>query len=114
MNGLGDEFLARAALAEDQDVCGRIRDLPDRCVNFNHSSTVPDHFPEAQGLSHLLQKQGVVLFDSFCGQGVPNDPLEVLDREILFDIIVGPLFHRIDRRLSGGVGRDEDDHRFRG
>ena len=67
MDGPGHEFLACSAFTQNQNISGCVRDFSDGCIDLDHVSAVADHPPEARGFCHLLQKQGIFLFDPFCG-----------------------------------------------
>ena len=53
MEGLGDEFLAGAALTRDQDRCTAVGDLFDFAVDFLHWAAFADEVVEGISLSHL-------------------------------------------------------------
>ena len=107
-NGAGDEFLAGAAFAGDQDGRAGRRDLADELVNLLHCGRIAD-----DGLAAFLRvKLGGKGDDLFHraggGERLEKQVLQLGNVEGLEHVIVGPALHRLDGRLRGAVGRHHD------
>jgi hypothetical protein len=106
---LGDELLARAALARDEDRrAGRGR-LADRLENPLHLRGAPDELAHAARRVEL-GPQGAVLGDEAALlERLLDDVDDLLVPEGLRDVMEGSLAHRGDRALDRRVRRHDDD-----
>ena len=98
MDGPGHQFLAGAAFTEDQNVGRGTRDFLDGRVDLEHFPAFSDHSAEGHRFFQFLHELGVAFLDALFVQRLPDQTRQVFDVEILFDIIIGALFH-------GGNGR---------
>ncbi len=105
VQGAGDQFLAGAALAEDQHVDILRRDAADRLAHLLHDRAAADD-PVAlvlrgQHRRHAHQPGGL--------EGPFEHLAEPLQVDRLDQIVEGAALHRLDGRLGRPVCRDEDD-----
>ena len=106
VDGLGHQLLAGAALAGDEHGFRGGGDLGNPRPQGLHPRTRADHLRRLAGprrlrAGGLLQKPAVA--NRLCHQ-----PLDLIHVEGLLDVIEGPVPHRLDRRVDGGVGGDHD------
>ena len=106
----GDEFLARAAFAGDEDGRAGRRDLADELVDLLHRGRVAD-----DGLPRLLRvglgrkRRDLAAMALRDAERLGEQVLEMRDVERLEDVVVGAELHRLDRRLRRAVGGHHDD-----
>ena len=110
MEGLGDQLLAGAALAEDEHVALRRRGQADEVEDLLHRRALADDLVEAVALLELLLERAVLarqaaLFEAFADG---EQDLFVLER--LGDVVESADAHRFDGALDRGVRRDHDHH----
>ena len=108
VDGPGDELLARAALAVDQDGGVGRRDLEDLLPEVLDERVVADDLVVLLGL--LLE---VLAFPAEARllEGVADAEEDALAVERLLQEIEGPELGRLDGRLDGALPRDHDDLR---
>ncbi len=108
MDRVGDEFLARPALAQDQHGQVAVRDAPDGLVDFPHRAALAD-----DGLlgSHLLQgrrgRGGMAPGDANCLNGALDERFDLVDVEGLDQVIERPQLHGGDGVLHGALAGDD-------
>ena len=110
MNGPGDQFLARAALAVDQDRGVAFGHPADRLVDLLHGRRIA-HQPALVLLPHLGSER--VHFERKPPDldGLAYQDVDLVEIEGLGDIVEGPAAHGFDRVLHGGLrGHDDDRH----
>jgi hypothetical protein len=108
---LGDQFLARAAFALDEDGGAGGRDLPHAVVDLDHGGRVADELFQAEFLVELLAQLHVFRLHLARAQRAGQHHLELLEVERLRHVIVGAALHRLDRDLLRAVGGHEDAER---
>jgi len=109
VEGAGDELLACAALAVDEDGGVGGGDLAECVEGAEHAGVVADDALEAVALVELLAELEVVAAQVLFLEGVADDGPELLEVDRLAQVGGGPLLHGGHGVLDGGVARDEDD-----
>ncbi len=109
----GDQFLAGAALAENQDRAVGVRHALDHFEHGLHGRRVADDLVELVFALELFLQVGVLGNGVVVGKRALNREAQVVHLEGLLKIIVGPPLHRFDRRLDGAETGDHDDSRRR-
>ena len=106
MEGAGHQFLARAALAEDQH--GRIggRHLAQSFQQPLHRGTLPE---QALARVHLSPEFAVFLRQPAVTHGALDRHAQLISGERLGQVVEGAFPHRVDRRGHGRMPR-HDDH----
>ncbi len=114
MNGAGDEFLARSALAGDHDGGFAARDASDHFKDLLHRLGLTDDFILMLFDGELgLEGTGALLL-GVDFEGCLDDDFEI-EGELLFaDEIKGTEFHGFDDGLGCSEGTVDDDHGIRG
>ena len=108
VNGQGDELLARAALARDQDGHVAVGHLAHGRKDFLYPGAGPQHPFEgllAQPMLHL----GVFPFKGRDVVGPLQDRAQLVELNRLVEDVVGPLGDRFQGVLLLGAARDDDD-----
>ena len=113
MQRAGDEFLAGAALALDQDGAVGIGDLGDEVVDLLHLRARADDVLEAVFLLDDLPQVAVLADEALVIERALDGELQLIHLERLGDVVVGAELHRLERRLHRLVRRDQDDRRLR-
>ena len=109
MQGLGDQFLAGAALTGDQHRCPAVGDLFDLAVNLLHWPTFADEVVKRISLSHLCTQLFDFAFELLRVERAVHDDPEFFDVERLREIVCRPQLHGIDRRFHGLRAGQHDD-----
>jgi hypothetical protein len=107
---LGDELLARAGLAQDEDRRlggGGLLHQLEHGLQFRRFA---DHSVQAEPLVHALSQRPRVALQTALLDGFGEKDEERLDRDRLGQVVLGPRLHRLDRRLDlGERGHDDED-----
>ena len=113
---VGDEFLARAALALDEHGRARRGDLADRVEHVLHRRRRADEGVQALAGAafDLLAQFGVLALDHAAAQGAAHEDFQPVEVQRLGDEIVRPALHRGDGGVHRAVGGHHDAHRRRG
>ena len=113
MNGFGDEFLARAAFAQDQHRGGPgLGHLPHFFQDLLHRGRFADDVLQAEPGLQLHPQGGVFLLQGLAAQRPGDAHLHLLDlQSALGNVVVGPAFHGLHREFFGAVSGHEDAHR---
>ena len=110
VDGPGDELLAGAALALEEDRApGRGGGL-DEVEDVLHGLALADDVGEAEALPELVLEPDVLVLEALALEGLLDgheQELVVLER--LLDVVEGADLHGRDGRLDRAVGRDDDD-----
>ncbi len=109
VDGAGDELLAGAALAGDEDGGVGRRDLPDGLVDALHGGRGADDGLVALDRGDLIGHDDFLAHGAGGVEGAAEEVLELGDVEGLEDVIVGAELHRLDGGLRGAVGGHHDD-----
>ena len=109
MEGAGDQFLAGAAFAQDEDGAVGVGHALDHLEDVLHLGGIADELVELVFFLELLFEVDVLGNGVVVGEGAADAEAEIIHLEGLLQIIEGALFHRVHRRLDGGVGGDDDD-----
>ena len=112
VQGLGHEFLARAAFARDQYRDLRIGDLGELVVEFSHRQAFAEQFLEPRRTSHRFAERTDLLLKLPALDGAAQDDGQQFHFDRLGDEIVRPGPNRRDRRLQAAERRHHD-HRNR-
>ena len=107
MDGLGDQFLARARFAGDEHRRARRRRLLDDRVDLPHLRAVADHRAEGAVLAQLAAQrlhfaQRLEPLDDLVEQDL--EPLEI---HRLGEVVVGAFLHRLDGGFDGALRREQ-------
>ena len=109
VDGLRDHLLARAGLAVDQHGGGGGGDLLDHVAHLRHERRRADEVLEAvlrRRVDVHRERHGLVLLHLLLGAREAGE--DVVDLERLREVVEHALLHRLDRRLHGGVGGEQD------
>jgi hypothetical protein len=104
----GDELLARAGLAQDEDVRLRARRLLHQLEDLADGRARPDDVLEAQGLLELAAEVPVLQLETALAQRALDRDAQLLDREVLGQVVERALAHRAHRRFDRREGGDHD------
>ena len=109
MNRAGKQFLARAALAQQEHGCLAGGGFPGFADDPAHRGALPRHQVIAPG--ELAGEQLHLRLEPRSFQSLLHHHGEMLRVEWLGNKIVRAAFDRFDRPLNGAVGGDEDDRK---
>ncbi len=88
MNGVRSQFFAGAALAFDQHIGRRGRDLPDGIEHFVQSRRLTDNIFQPIAFIQLLPKRPIFLLHSTTLQGAGNQHFHLVEIQGFRDKIV--------------------------
>src|SRR5258708_19414284 len=113
VNRLGDEFLARAAFATDENRGARRRDLRDEVQKHLHFVALADNVREAEALL-----QGALELDVFIAKPARFHGLRDLGEQFIVGPRLGDVVHRAilesgASHIDRTVGGDQDDRELR-
>ncbi len=109
MDGAREQFLAGAALAEDQDRGLAARGAPGQIEHPVHRRVLADHVAEVEfALQHLAQEH-VLADQRLLRDDLHHHQAEFFGVERLDEVVVGAGLHGLDRGLDRGVGGHDDD-----
>ena len=113
MDGACDDLLAGAAFAVDQHGGGGRRHALDHFADVKHRGAGGDEVlePVAQRHLGLLRDDDRVVLDARLGS--LDGRQHLVDLEGLGYVVEGAAFHRVDRRLDGGIGGEQDHGKLR-
>ncbi len=109
VEGAGDEFLAGAAFAEDEDGGVGIGDAFDHAEDVLHALAGADDLGEAVFLAEFASEEGVFVDGLGVGEGALNGEFEFLELEGFLEVIVGAELHGLDGAFDGAEPGDHDD-----
>jgi len=109
MDAPGDELLAGSTLADNEDVRLAGRHLLDDVKDLQHGAAPAHDILEPVGLGELRPQTAIFFQQPSLGQGPLERNTELIGAEGLRDVVKGPLFHRLYRRLYRRKGSEEDD-----
>ncbi len=109
VDGAGDQFLAGAALAEDEDVDVLGGDAADGLAHLLHDEAAADD--AVAGLLGRQHRRHV--HEPRRLEGPLQHVREPFQVERLGQVVEGALLHGLDGRFRGAVGRDEQHRPFR-
>ncbi len=112
MDGFGDEFLAGAGLAGDEDGGAAGSHLGHQVEHADHALALADDVGETVALLEGALEVGVLVFEP-----PPDDHAVDLDEELLVipglgEIVVGAELEGVDRGLDRAVGGDHENGGF--
>ena len=108
MDRPGDQFLARAALAVDQDGGVALGDPADGLVDLLHRGRVPDQ-PAFVLLADLRAEHVHLERQATHIDRLPHQDVHLVEIEGLGDVIEGAATHGLDGVLHGRLCRHDDD-----
>ena len=108
VDGARDQLLARARLADHQDVRLRARRLPHQLEDARHRRAPPEDVLEAERPLELLPQAQVLLLEPAMAEPALDGHAELLDGEVLRQVVERALLDRLHRGLDGGEGGHED------
>ena len=109
VDGLRDQLLTGARLAEDQHRGGRRRRLLQHLIEGAHRGTVADDPPEAATIVEL-PAQRLVLALVIVELGEPlEQALQLIGIERLGQVVLGAALDGLDRGVDGPLRRQQDD-----
>ena len=108
IEGPGDQFLARPALAENQHIDVLGSNAADLLADRLHRRPAAD-----QPVGLVLRPVAIVqdgrhVHQPADGESLIHHLLQLPGIQRLDQVVVGPQFHRLDRRLGRAVSRDEN------
>src|SRR2546428_457730 len=113
MERAGHQFLARAAFAKDQDGAVGIGDALDQLEDLLHAGGGSDDLTELIFFTELFAQVDVLGNRLVIGERSLGAELEIVQLERLFQVVVGPFLHGLDRRLDGAERGDDNYDRGR-
>ena len=112
MDRLGEERLARAALARQEHRRPGFGQPADGREELLHLGALADHVAERVAELDLAPQALVLPAEPPLLQGLAHHQLQLVDLEGLDQVVVGAFLQGLDRGLGGGEGGD-DHHRHR-
>ena len=110
VDGPGDQFLARAALAGDQHWKALVGDTADGLVHFLHGRAAADNgFAREVVVRRCLRNNGRIAHQPADLQRFTDHAFQLLHVERLEQVVVRPLLHRLDGRIGRAGQGDKDD-----
>ena len=114
VDGTGDQFLARAALAGDQHGECLVGDSADRLVRFLHPRAVADDgLARELIVGRRLRDDGRLAHQPGNFERLADHAVQLLQINRLEQVVVRPVPHRLDGRV-GRPGHGDHDHRDAG
>ena len=110
---LGDELLAGAALAADQDRGARRPDLRDQREHLLHLRVVGDDVTERVALAQAIAQLPRFLDQARLVHRAVDHGRQGREVERLGEVILGPLLHRLDGAADGAEGGHHHEDRSR-
>ena len=107
VDGAGDELLAGARLAGDQDRGRGVGDLADELVHPPHGGRPPDELVEALVPRQLVPEVAHLALERPPLERPGDHAPEVVRGERLGEVVVGAELHRLHRRADGADGGDQ-------
>ena len=112
VDGLGDEFLSRAAFAEHQHAGTRGGDLLDDFENTLHRRRLADHVFETELGIHLRTQLAVFGFQLLRTHGARNAHFEFINlQSTLGDVIISALSHGVHSHFLTTIGSHQNTNR---
>ena len=112
VDGFGDQLLARAGFAGDQDGGAAGGDLPHQVEQAQHAVAFADDVGEAVALLQGALEVGVLVFQAPLGDHAVDLDQQLLIVPGLGEVIVGAQLQRIDGGFHRAVGGDHEDGGF--
>src|SRR6266699_2008503 len=109
---VGDQLLAGAARAADEDREIGVRHLADHVEDALHPRALADQASEAIRARHLLLQEPERAPHLHAVEQALDHQLELVVVEGLRDVVGGAQLHRLDRDLLRAEGGDHDDRRL--
>ena len=110
VDGAGDQLLAGARLALDEDVRLRARGLADQLEDRLDRRALADDLVEAHLRRQPLAQAPVLVAQPALRESpLHGQPEDVVRRQRLQEVVEGPQPHGLDGRLHRAVTRDDDD-----
>ncbi len=113
VDGLGDELLAGAALALDENGRAAGRDLRDEVEEAQHRLALADDVLEVVALLEGALELDDLFFGAMAGDGGADVGEQLLVVPRLLDEVLGAGANGIDDVADGAVGGDHDDRQVR-
>ncbi len=113
VQGLREQLLAGAALAEQQHGGRGGRHLPDRLEHREHLGALADQVVEAVLVLEPLAQRARLLEQPLLLERLLEHDLQLLDVDRLAEVVLRAQLHGLDGGLHRAVGRHHDDHRLR-
>ena len=101
---LGDQLLAGAGLALDEDAGAARRHLLDHPQQLDHAGVRADDVPESVALAEPLAQPAVLLHQAGALHGALDHHRQHREIEGLGEVVVGALLHRLDGVGDGAEG----------
>ena len=109
MNGAGDQLLAGAALAGDDDGGGRPRHLRDETVELLHLGVLADQLVEVVLPRQLRAEERHFALQRALLERAPHQREQIVLVEGLGQVVEGAQLHRVDGGADG-LDRGDQDH----
>jgi hypothetical protein len=114
VDGPGEQLLAGAALALDEDGRRAVGHLVDQGHEPTESGARPDDIASAQQVVQSLLESAVLGDEGPVLERLPDHPDELAAREGLGQEVAGAVLHGPHRFLDGAEGREHDHVHLRG
>src|SRR5205085_5321275 len=108
MYGAGDQFLARAAFAKDQNGMSALSSLGDNPVQLFHLGSAAHNASETLFGLDLFPERAVFRFKLQVRGDTIKQQLEFVEAERLGEVVVGSILHRLHSGLHGTVAGHHD------
>ena len=112
--GVRDQLLAGAALALDQHRRVRRRHLADQREDLPQLPAPADELDRGLLADEFLLEQPVLDAELAVLVGAVDEDHQLVELVGLGQVVEGPVLHRLDGRLHGGLAGEHDDRRRRG
>ena len=109
VDGAGDELLAGAGLAEDEDGVGGEGDLGEDAVELLHGGRAADEVTHADAGAEAFAEQAGLVVEGAAVGGAFEGGGEVFEGEGLGEIVARAGAHGFDGGADGGEGGHDDD-----
>jgi len=110
MDRLGHQFLARAALAVNQNGTVRVGDLLDRTEHFLHAVAVTQQLSQIVLLLQVVPEMDILCFKLGIGYGTLDGDFNQVVLEGFGNKVESAQFHRLHGVTDGAVSGDDDYH----
>jgi hypothetical protein len=113
VDGARDKFLPGAALPLNQHGGPTARDASDEFEDLDHFLALADQRGGPRAFTERTMQRPIVFDQAPVLDGARHGEHQLVEIHRFGDVIVSPLFHRLDRRIDGAERRQQHDGRLR-